>query len=43
MGIEGEKRQDEGIENILNRTVLENFPNFGKESYPGTGEIHNTK
>jgi hypothetical protein len=32
MGVEGEEIQIEGIGNLVNRIIAENFPNLAKES-----------
>jgi hypothetical protein len=42
MGVEKEI-QTKGIDNVLNRTVAENFLNLEKESHPGAGSLQNTK
>jgi hypothetical protein len=42
MGVKEEEIQTEGIENLFNRIILENFPNLRK-SHPGIGNLHNTK
>jgi hypothetical protein len=38
MGVEEEELQNEGIDNLLNGIILENFPNLKKES-PRYGKL----
>jgi hypothetical protein len=41
MGLE--EVQVKSIQNILNIITAENFPNFGRDSCPGTGGFQDTK
>jgi hypothetical protein len=42
MGVEGEEIQTKGIDNLFNRIVAENFPNFEKEHITQVQEIYRT-
>ena len=39
---EGEERE-KGIKNVFEEIMAENFPNLGKETYPGTGSTEGPK
>jgi hypothetical protein len=44
MGLEeGNEIQTKGIDNIFNRIITENFPNFEIESHTGIASLQNTK
>jgi hypothetical protein len=43
LGLEGEDIKSKGIENLFNRIIAENFPNFKEESHLCAGSLQDNK